>query len=245
MTRNGGTGAKIQLSSSDQRMRTFLIGSLCLAAFLTSACDLLPNRLKPFERSLEQQFSGDASVWLVGGDVLVIDLAGSPGYLMQESELEGLAIDVAEQAMKYADRPLESIAITFHEGRVTADSDKEREFIFLVMKNRPVLQPYLPRNATGPLTDEEIQAAMVRMDQSYEQMERSLADEHRECVLARLERRAADAGDPEALDPETVEFLTSDSWYLLDASAKRIFLAQALVSEALFSCADARMPEAN
>jgi hypothetical protein len=83
------------------------------------------------------------------------------------------------------------------------------------------------------------------MDQSYDQMEKSLTDEHRECVLATLERRAAEAGDPEGLDPATVEFLTSDTWYLFDASAKRILLAQALVSEAMFSCADSRTPEVN
>ncbi len=226
-------------------MRTFFIVSLCLAAILTSACDILPNQLKPFEESLEQQVSGDATVWLLGGDVLVIDVVGSPSYWMQETELGGLATEIAEQAMEYAEKPLESIAITFYEGRVTDDPDKEREFIFLIMKHRPVLQPYLPRNATGPLADEEIQAAIVRMDQSYEQLEKSLTDEHRECVLKTLERRATDAGDPETLDPATVEFLTSETWYLLDASAKRIFLAQALMSEALFSCADPGMPGAN
>ena len=147
--------------------------------------------------------------------------------------------------MEYAERPLESIVITFYEDRETDSSDKEREFIFLIMKNRPVLQPHLPRNATGPLTKEEIQVAIVRMDQSYDQVEKSLTDEHRECVLATLEKRAAEAGDPEDLDPATVEFVTSDTWYLFDAAGRRILLAQALVSEALFSCADSRTPEAN
>ncbi|MGB5494742.1 MAG: hypothetical protein WBM97_09720 [Sedimenticolaceae bacterium] len=225
-------------------MRTFFFVLLCLTAVLTGACDLLPNQLKPFEETLEQQLSGDATVWLLGGDVVIIDVSGSPSYRMQETELGGLATEIAEQAMEYAERPLESIVVTFYEDRETDGSDKEREFIFLVMKNRPVLQPHLPRNATGPLTNEEIQAAIVRMDQSYDQMEKSLTDGHRECVLATLERRAAGAGDPEHLDPATVEFLTSDTWYLLDGSAKRIFLAQALLSEALFSCADSRVPEA-
>ena len=226
-------------------MRTFFFVSFCLAAVLTSACDLLPNQLKPFEESLEQQLSGDATVWLLGGDVVIIDVSGSPSYRMQETELGGLATEIAEQAMEYAGKPLESIVVTFHEDRETGSSDKEREFIFLIMKNRPVLQPHLPRNATGPLTKEEIQAAIVRIDQSYDQMEKSLTDEHRECVLATLERRAADAGDPEDLDPATVEFLAADTWYLFDASGKRILLAQALVSEALFSCANSRAPEAN
>jgi hypothetical protein len=226
-------------------MRTFFFASLCLTAVLTSACDLLPNQLKPFEEALEQQLSGDATVWLLGGDVVIINVSGSPSYRIQETELGGLATEIAEQAMEYAERPLESIVITFYEDRETDSSDKEREFIFLIMKNRPVLQPHLPRNATGPLTKEEIQAAIVRMDQSYDQVEKSLTDEHRECVLATLEKRAAEAGDPEDLDPATVEFVTSDTWYLFDAAGRRILLAQALVSEALFSCADSRTPEAN
>lgn len=226
-------------------MRNFFIVSLCLAAILASACDLLPHQLKPFEESLEQQVSGDATVWLVAGDVLIIDVSDSPSYWMQETELGNLATEIAEQAMDYVGRPLESIVITFGKDRETESSYMEREFVFLIMNNRPVLQPYLPRNASGPLTKEEIQAAIVRMDQSYEQMGKSLTDEHRKCVLATLERLARDAGDPETLDLAAVDFLTSEAWYLLDADGKRIFLAQALMTEASFACAGPPKTEIN
>jgi hypothetical protein len=118
-----------------------------------------------------------------------------------------------------------------------------RELIFLVWKDSPVLQPYLPPNATGPLTKEELQAAVDLMDQSYDRLEKPLTEEHRKCVLEELERRARDAGDPETLDLATVEFLTSETWELLDASAKRIFLAQAITSKALFFCASPRKAE--
>lgn len=223
-------------------MRRLFIVFGFLVAILVSACDLWPNELKPLAESIEKQVCGDTTVWLLSGDVVVINIAGSASYRMPQSELKVLATGIAEQAIEHAAKSLESIAITFYEDQVSVGSDRMREFIFLVIKDRPVLQPYLPHNAAGPLTNEEIQAAIARMDQSYEHLEKSLTGEHRECVLAELERRAQDAGDPETLDPATVEFLMSKSWYLLDASAKRIFLAQALTSKALFSCAGPQRP---
>jgi hypothetical protein len=214
-----------------------------LVAILVSACDLWPNELEPLAESISRQVSGDTTTWLLGGDVVVIDVAGSPSYQMPQSELEVLAAGIAEQAIAYSASRLESIVITFYEVQVSDDPDKMREFIFLVMKDRPVLQPYLSPNATGPLTDEEIQAAIERMGQSYDQLGKSLTEEHRECVLGELQRRARDVGDPETLDLATVDFLTSEAWYLLDASGKRIFLAQAIMTEASFSCAGPRKAE--
>jgi hypothetical protein len=211
-----------------------------LVAILVSACDLWPKELKPLAASIQRQVSGDTTAWLLGGDVVMINVTGSPSYRKPRSELEALATGIAEQAIEYSAAPLESIVITFYEGQVSDDPEKMSEFIFLVWKDSPVLQPYLPHNATGPLTKEELQAAVDLMDQSYDRRETSLSDEHRECVVEELERRARDAADPETLDPATVEFLTSETWYLLDASARRIFLAQAILSKALFHCADTR-----
>ena len=120
-----------------------------------------------------------------------------------------------------------------------------REFIFLVVENRPVLQPYLDLDATGPLTAGEIEAAIDRLDVSYDQLGKSLTGEYRKCVLAEAEKRAHNAGDPETLDPGSVEFLTADSWYALDAFSKRIILAQAIMSKALFICAGTRKAHGN
>lgn len=215
------------------------------AAILVGACDFWPNELKPFAESVARQVSGDTTAWLLGGDVLVINVAGSPSYRMPQSELVVLATGIAEQAIEYAAAPLESIVITFFEGQVSDDPEKMREFIFLVFKDRPVLQPYLPPNATGPLTEEELQAAVERMDQSYDRLEKPLTEGSRECVLKELERRAREAGDPETLDPAAAEFPASETWYLLDASAKRLFLAQALTSKAVFFCASVQRAEIN
>jgi hypothetical protein len=204
---------------------------------LISACDLWPKQLEPLAESISEQVSGDTTALLLGGDVVVIDVAGSPSYQIAEAELEILATGIAEQAIESTARPLESIAVTFYEDQVTGDSEKMREFIFVVMNGRPVLQPYAGANATGPLTDPEIQAAVERMDRSSDSLGRSLTREHKDCVLSEMQRRARDAGDPGTLDPATVEYLTSETWGLLDASAKRIFLAQALLSDSLFTCA--------
>lgn len=76
-----------------------------------------------------------------------------------------------------------------------------REFIFLVMEKRPVLQPYLDLDATGPLTADEIEVAIDRLDEAHDQFGEPLTGEYRKCVLAEAEKRAHDAGDPETLDP--------------------------------------------
>ena len=160
---------------------------------------------------------------------MVIDVASSPSYGKAQPELEALATDIAEQTTEYSAAPLESIVITFHEGAVSDDPDKMREFIFLVMENRPVLQPYLDFDAAGPLTPDEIQAAVDRFGES-------LAEEQRKCILGEVERRAHRAGDPETLDPANVEYLTAGTWDALDAFGKRLILAQAITTSALFNC---------
>ena len=209
---------------------------LVLAIFV-SACDTWPTELGPLADSITQQAGGDATAWRVGGDVVVIDVANSPAYRSAVPELEALATEFAGQAVGASDTPLESIVVTFHEGDVSDDPGKQHEFIFLVLDDRPVLQPPLDPDATGPLTAGEIRAAMARIDEAYESLGEPLSEEHRECVLAEMERRARDAGDPETLDPETVELLATKSWYGLDAFGKRLVLAQAITTKALFACA--------
>jgi len=207
-----------------------------MVAISVSACDLWPKELGSLAESITQQVSGDTTAWLLGGDVVVINVAGSPSYRILQSELEALATGIAEQAIEYSTAPLESIAITFYEGEVSENSEKMREFIFLVMEKRPVLQPYLDLDAMGPLTADEIEVAIYRLDEAYDQLGKSLTGEYRKCVLAEAEKRAHDAGDPETLDPGSVEFLAAEPWYVLDGFSKRIFLAQAIMSKALFIC---------
>jgi hypothetical protein len=201
-----------------------------MAAISVSACDLWPRDLEQFAQAVSRQVSGETTAWLVAGDVMVIMVAGSPFYRGAQSELEALATEIAEQAIVFSTTPLESIAVTFYEGEVSEDPDKMREFIFLVMENRPVLQPYLEVDATGPLTLAEVQTLFT------DQLDESLTADRKQCVLTEVEKLARDAGDPETLDPARVEFLSADTWFALDSFARRIILAQAITTSALFTC---------
>jgi len=210
-----------------------------LLAILVSACDFWPKNLKPLAESISQQVSGETTAWLVGGDSIVINVANSARYRANQSELEALATEIAGQAIGFSEAPLEAIAITFYKREVSEDPEKMREFIFVVMENRPVLQPYLDVNATGPLTLDEVQAAVDRLGES-------VTEEQRVCVLGEIEKRAHVAGDPETLDPASVEFLSAvstDTWNALDAFGKRIILAQAITTKALFFCVSTQKAE--
>jgi len=87
-------------------------------------------------------------------------------------------------------------------------------------------------DATGPLTLAEVQSNFfVFMDEPLE-------GERKECVFREVEARARAAGDPETLDPATVELLPVDHWDRLDPDGKRIILTQAITTKAFFVCAD-------
>lgn len=214
-------------------MRFVSVKLAFLAMILVSACDFWPEELHSFTEAISIQVSGETTAWLLGGDAVVIDVAGSPLYQATQTELEAVATEIAEQANEFVEAPLESIVITFHESEVSDDQEKMRDFIFLVMEGRPVLQPYLDFDATGPLNLDEIEAAMGRLGEG-------LAKDQRECVRRESEMRARDAGNPETLDPANVEFLTAETWDVLDAFGKRLILTQAIITEALFLCAQRR-----
>jgi hypothetical protein len=214
-------------------MRFFPLKLLILVAVWVSACDFWPRELDSLAESISEQLSGKATAWLVGGDILVITVAGSPVFRAERSELEAQAIGIAKQAIASVSAPLESIAVTFYAGEISSDQENAREFIFLVFEDRPVLQPYLDVDVTGPLTRDEIEAAIERLGDI-------LAGDQRECVREQVEERARNAGDPELLDPSNVEFLTAETWNELDAFGKRLIFMQAIMTIALFDCARSR-----
>lgn len=220
-----------------QRTRFPAITLVVLAAMLIAGCKFWPRDLEPLADSISRQLSGETTAWLAAGDVVLIDVAGSPSYWAPQEELEALATGIAEQAIGFIGVELESIAIAFHEGVVSDDPDHTREFIFLVMEGRPVLQSGFDAEATGPLTADEIRLAADRIEESYDGLGKPLAEEHRECIQAEMEQRAREAGDPETLDPANVEFLDPETWAPLDAFGKRLILTQAISSQALFVCA--------
>ncbi|MEL7482466.1 MAG: hypothetical protein AAGJ29_13005 [Pseudomonadota bacterium] len=86
-------------------------------------------------------------------------------------------------------------------------------------------------NGTGPLTMGELQINIpADLDAMY-------TDQMRVCFLAKIEELAANAGDPETLDPTEVAFLPTDgTWEDLPRSSKRLILAQAVVSRAATLC---------
>ena len=217
-------------------MRLTTIILACLAAVVLAACDFWPRNLEPLAQSIAEQVSGDASALLLGGDVLVIDVSGSPLYQHDPPALEAHAAAIAEQAIAFSTAPLESIAITFYRGDISDDPSTAREFIFIVTENRPVLQPHIDFDASGPLTPAEIQAAVERIEDSLESKENSLADERRECLRSEVGRLARMAGDPATLNPADLDYLSAETWYLLDAYGKRIILTQAITTRAMFDC---------
>ena len=85
-------------------------------------------------------------------------------------------------------------------------------------------------DATGPLTLAEVRANLI------DRMDTPLEEERRECVFREVEERARAAGDPETLDPATVEFLPVEGWHEVDPFGRRIVLAQVIVTKALFVC---------
>jgi len=85
-------------------------------------------------------------------------------------------------------------------------------------------------DATGPLTLHEIQANFLSF------MDEPLTGMRQECVHREIEERASAAGDPESLNPETVELLRADGWDRLDAQDKRFELGEAIFTKALLDC---------
>lgn len=82
------------------------------------------------------------------------------------------------------------------------------------------------RFGNGPLTMRELQINVPS----------ELAAEFSDggdCLIAKVEEFAAEAGDPQTLDPSTVELLSElEDWQELDRYSKRLILAQTIISNA-------------
>ena len=87
------------------------------------------------------------------------------------------------------------------------------------------------RNGLGPLTMDELQIDLPA------ELEALYTDEMEACLLTQIEILAAEAGDPETLNPADVAFLPTDgSWEELTRFGRRNILAQAVVSRAATLC---------
>lgn len=85
-------------------------------------------------------------------------------------------------------------------------------------------------DATGPLTLAEVQANFL------DRMDGPLTAEQKECIYREVAERARAAGDPETLDPATLELLPAEEWDRLDAFGKRLILTQVITTKSLFVC---------
>lgn len=86
-------------------------------------------------------------------------------------------------------------------------------------------------DAKGPLTLEEVKTNLM------DQIDKPFQEIRRECIDREIEKRAQAAGDPETLDPATIELLPSEHWESVGAFGRRLVLAQAILTKALFVCA--------
>ncbi len=201
------------------------------AAVLLSACDFWPKDLDPLAGSITRSGAGETTALLLGGDVVVIIVESSPLFESSQSDLEIAATAIADQAIEFSPVLPESIVVTFYKDQILDDANSAREFIFLLEDNRPVLQPSMDFDAAGPLMREEFETQYI------DRLGDALTPSQRECVLRASEKRAVTAGDPETVDPASVAFLSPETWNDLDAFGRRLILGQAIVTEALFDCA--------
>ncbi|MEO1203344.1 MAG: hypothetical protein AAFX10_11585, partial [Pseudomonadota bacterium] len=112
---------------------------------------------------------------------------------------------------------LAASACTQEDSAETVDSDID-ELPYFVVDN----------DAVGPLTLEELNInvpARVALHWSDSKMS---------CFLAAVERRAADAGDPETLNPDDLPYWetqdTTEQWPRFTPHMRRVLLAQAVIS---------------
>lgn len=85
-------------------------------------------------------------------------------------------------------------------------------------------------DATGPLTLEEVEANFLS------RVDLDLSEQRRECVYREVEARARAAGDPETLDPATVEMLPAEQWGELHPHGRRLVLAAVISNRAISEC---------
>ena len=87
------------------------------------------------------------------------------------------------------------------------------------------------KRTKGPLTLEELQINIPQDVASH------MTQDQRACFVRQIGVLAAQAGDPETLDPGDVAFLPTDgSWDDVSIYGRRGLLAQAIISRAIAGC---------
>ena len=83
--------------------------------------------------------------------------------------------------------------------------------------------------SNGPLTSAEIEYFTSELKESPD-------DEAEKCIVEEAKLRASKVGDPETLDPATVEILPVNRWRHLDKHGKRLILTQVILNQAILHC---------
>lgn len=114
--------------------------SALLIAVLLGGCHLWPKELSQLAESLTAKGYGQTKVWLLGGDVLVINVSKSTIYDAPQEKIEAAALQLAKISVESVKTPLESISVTFHQDKTFDDPAKFREFYFFVKGEQ--LEPF-------------------------------------------------------------------------------------------------------
>jgi len=86
-----------------------------------------------------------------------------------------------------------------------------------------------PFNTEGPLTQDEIDYFLSKLQQPQ-------SEAYQACMSLEAKLRAEKIGDPETLDPSTVDLLPTDHWNDLDKPGRRILLTQVIMNQAIIEC---------
>lgn len=86
-------------------------------------------------------------------------------------------------------------------------------------------------DADGSITDDEILYFLSGMKEAL-----SLTEEQEQCFFREVKERAEKLGDPDTLEPTSVDLLPVNEWQGLDKAGKRLILTQVIVSQANQPC---------
>ncbi|RZV37593.1 MAG: hypothetical protein EX272_05065 [Chromatiales bacterium] len=90
------------------------------------------------------------------------------------------------------------------------------------------------KNATGPLTLAELQIDIPK------DVEKWMTESKKSCFMDAVERRAREAGDPAAINPDDFPYwggnVDREKWSQHSNHIQRVLLAQAIVSWAMMDC---------
>ena len=173
------------------------------------------------------------AVWVIGGEYGINGARTDSRLLVNEIRYFG------DQAAQHG-ASAQPLAVRLQNFDTTEESDRVRQGgvsggnaqqPVSAKKEKPFFQ--VDKSATGPLTLEELQVNPPTNVAMW------ISDEAEACALQEIERLANEAGDPETLNPQDVEYLSRvdlEQWRSFSPHMRRVLLAQAITSRAYAAC---------